>query len=258
MRSLGWVLGCAICAALFGLARAEESVTLTDDPAAEIHADATTDSADSTPLAKVKAAKPKAPFVSADRAARDEALRLVRELGSERWQSRENASEQLVKLDAPAVPVLEQTYEASQDPEIRLRAMRAIISIRERAIAGSYTQTGSQTTDGAGNVRPGDSHDGWLTIQNGKATWNQRYNGSVTSQTYSFDISETIVVKDRLELKLTFEDLETVIGYSAESNNPTLVFTRDADGRIKVVFTGTDGMNQTSHVEFAPKAGRGE
>ena len=256
MRSLGLIIGIAVSLALIGVAHAEDNVTVSDEPALENHAPDTADTPQPTPSPKMKEATPKAPFLTADRASRDEALRLVQELGSERWQVRENASEQLVKLAAPAVSVLEQTYESSQDPEIRQRAMRAIIAIRESAIAGVYTQISSQTTDGAGNLRPGDSHEGWLTIRGGKAIWCQRYGETVTSQTYSFDLSATIEVKDGLEIKLTFEELESMIGYSAESNNPKLTFTRDADGQLKVTFIGTDGMNQTSHVQFSPKTDR--
>jgi len=200
-----------------------------------------------------KTQPPAAAPVPIDHATRDKVSRLIREFSAELWQERENALEQVVALDDAAVPQLEEAYEKSTDPEIRTRAVRAIIGIREAPIRGTYNQSAMETTDGAGNRRDGDVRQSWITVGGGKAVWQQRFGASITTQVYHFDVSKKIIVKGKLEIPLVFESMETVVGYSPESNGPKLEFTRLADGRLKVVFTGTDGMNQTSKVVFGQK-----
>jgi hypothetical protein len=243
MRLRVWL--CVLLILPFAL-RAEESVSVDDGP----------DAPATPPKREPEGAKPVAPslpLAPASFAARDKVCRLIREFSAELWQVRENALEQAIDLDDAALPQLQDAYAKSHDPEIRTRAVRAIIGIREALIRGTYNQTTMETTDGAGNRRDGDSRQSWLTIGGGKAVWQQRLGSSITSQVYTFDVSKKIVMKGKLEIPLVFEYMETVVSYSPESNGPKLEFVRLADGRLKVTFTGTDGMNQTSKVVFAPK-----
>ena len=244
MRALVWlcVWMCAVTALPCALRAAESA-------AADDGADAPAASA----KPEVPVAHPQPPPAPANHATRDKVCRLLREFTAELWQERENALEQAIELGDPAILLFQEAFEKSEDPEVRARAARAIIGIREAPIRGTYTQNGMDTTDGAGNHRDGDNREGWLTIGGGKAVWCQRFGATVTSQSFHFDLSRKIAVKDKLELPLVFDVMETVIGYSPESNNPKLIFTHLADGRLKVTFMGTDGMQQTSKVSFSQK-----
>ncbi|MHC4597403.1 MAG: PDZ domain-containing protein [Planctomycetota bacterium] len=63
-------------------------------------------------------------------ALRDRIEGLVARLGSEAWKERKAAEKELIRIGIPAVPALEKALK-SDDPEVRVRARRALDRIRE-------------------------------------------------------------------------------------------------------------------------------
>jgi hypothetical protein len=186
-----------------------------------------------------------------DRETRDTIRRLLFDLNSDVWQDREYATRQLIQFDQAAVQELNTVIEKSADAEVLIRARKALIAIREAPIRGSFTQIDAQVRDTTtGNVRDGDTREGWLVVGDGKATWYQRYGGTVTAQTYGYDISKPLPLTETLDIPLTYESIETEIGYSVENHDPKLTFTRTVNGEVKVTFVGTDGLGQCSTVSF--------
>jgi hypothetical protein len=62
---------------------------------------------------------------------------LIRQLGSEQWQDRETAQQQLIALGPAAVEALTKAAEADDaDPEVRSRAAAALVAIREQDVDG--------------------------------------------------------------------------------------------------------------------------
>ena len=186
----------------------------------------------------------------ASRESRDDIRRLIQEFAADEYQARENAVASVIAHDQAAVPELEAVLEKSADPEVLVRARKAVIAIREAAIRGSFTQTDAKVTDAQGNIRDGDTKDGYLVVGDGKVTWYQHYGGTMTAQTYSYDVSKRLQLSDQLDVPLTYESIETQIGYSPESHDPKLQFRKTATGEVKISFLGTDGMGQQMKADF--------
>lgn len=187
-----------------------------------------------------------------DRAKRDAIRRLIFAFTADEWQERERAFAQVIEHGQAAIPELEAVLQRSTNPEVTVRSRQAIVAIREAAIRGTFTQYDSRVRDSLGNMRDGDTKEGWFAIGDGKATWYQRFGGTLTAQTYSYDINQPLTLDEHgnLEVKLTYLSIETQIGYTPESLNPKLQFRKNATGELKVTFTGTDGMGQQTTAEF--------
>ena len=192
---------------------------------------------------------------TATREARDEIRRLIFDFSSDEWQKRENAVARVIAHDQVAIPELEAVIKKSDDPEVVVRARRAVIAIREAPIRGTFLQTDAKVTDGQGNVRDGDTKDGYLVVGDGQVTWYQHFGGTMTMQTYSYDISRRLQwpQNDQLDVPLTYVSIETEIGYSPESHDPKLQFRKTASGELKISFCGTDGMGQRMKADFVVK-----
>lgn len=186
-----------------------------------------------------------------DRETRDTIRRLLFDLKSDTWQDREHAAQQLIQFDQAAVPELTTVIEKSADAEVLLRARKALIAIREAPIRGWFSQVDAQVRDTtSGTVRDGDSKEGWLVVGDGHATWYQRFGGTLTAQTYRYNISQALPPAETLEIPLIYESMESEIGYSVENHDTRLTFTRTVGGDVKVTFVGTDGLGQCTTVAF--------
>ena len=225
-----------------------------EDASAARPADAPATAPETTPEAKPAEAGP-APATATAREARDEIRRLIFDFTSDDWQKRENAVARVVAHDQAAMPELEAVIKKSDDPEVIVRARKAVIAIREAPIRGTFTQTDAKVTDGQGNVRDGDTKDGYLVVGDGQVTWYQHFGGTMTMQTYSYDISRRLEwpQNDQLDVPLTYVSIETEIGYSPESHDPKLQFRKTASGELKISFGGTDGMGQRMKADFVKK-----
>jgi hypothetical protein len=75
----------------------------------------------------------------AGRCAEDETVSvetLVRDLDAEQFETRQHASEKLVKIGEAALPLLKKTLEKIESAEVKLRARQAIASIEDELNAG--------------------------------------------------------------------------------------------------------------------------
>lgn len=92
--------------------------------------------------------KPDASEEEKARAARlaAQVAKLIKDLGSEDWGTRENAQAELVKIGEPAEKALEAAA-GSQDAEVAQRARAALLSIRGAGYLGIYIAEGPEPPD---------------------------------------------------------------------------------------------------------------
>jgi len=81
------------------------------------------------PAVPLLAEEPAAPPAAPKEAGPEEIAGLIAKLGADDWKTREDATEALVRIGAPAAPALEKAAK-SEDPEVKARALAALERIR--------------------------------------------------------------------------------------------------------------------------------
>ena len=200
--------------------------------------------ADATPHEKLTASAEQA-------AAHARIVEWVAKLGADSWTERESATQALQADGQAATRRLEVLVRETDDPEVRARTEKILAVLRLASVNGTYKQVSIKTKDALGNDREdGTDKKGTLIIEQGTVAWTLHLDGNgTTTQTYTVAVQRPLRFEDEIEVPLVFQDMQTNIGYSPEAENPRLRFKRTPTG-IKAIFTGTDGMQHTSTVEF--------